>query len=80
MTSEPTDKRELLRRTLIISGALVGACVLFVGTLTLVAASALGHAIADTGSTGSEGAHSAVSPRSPTVSNSSNGAGRHSGP
>ncbi len=79
MTSEPTDKRELLRRTLIVSGALVGACVLFVGTLTLVAASALGHAIADTGS-GSDAAHSAASARSPTVSNSSNGAGRHPGP
>jgi len=45
MTSAPTDNRTLLRRTLITSGAMLGACVALVGTLTFIASSAAGHAM-----------------------------------
>jgi hypothetical protein len=40
-----TDNRALLQRTLITMGVMVGACVVVVGTLTVVASSIAGHAI-----------------------------------
>jgi len=45
MPGEPIDNRGLMRRTLITVGAMVGGCVLLVGTLTLLASSIAGRAL-----------------------------------
>jgi hypothetical protein len=60
MAGEPIDNRSLMRRTLITVGAMVGGSIVLVGTLTLVASTVVGRAVAgpDSGSSAS-GSHTA---------------------
>ena len=49
MAEATMDNRTLMRRTLITVGAMVGACGVLVGTVTLLAAVIVGHAVAPPG-------------------------------
>ncbi len=62
MAGEPIDNRSLMRRTLITVGAMVGGSIVLVGTLTLVASSVVGRAVAAPDSSGSASGPHGVSP------------------
>jgi hypothetical protein len=58
MPGEPLDNRSLMKRTLITVGAMLGGSIVLVGTLTLVASSVVGRAVAaPDSSTSAPGAH-----------------------
>jgi hypothetical protein len=46
MPEAPIDNQTLLKRTLVTMGAMVGACVVLVGALTLIASGVAGHVVA----------------------------------
>jgi hypothetical protein len=60
MAEATMDNRTLMRRTLITVGAMVGACVVLVGTVTLLAAVIVGHAVAPPGDAENAGTGGAV--------------------
>jgi hypothetical protein len=62
MAGEPIDNRSLMRRTLITVGAMVGGSIVLVGTLTLVASSVVGRAVAAPDSSSSASGLHTVSP------------------
>jgi hypothetical protein len=45
MAEQTIDNQTLLRRTLVTSGTMLGACVVVVGTLSLIALTIVGHAL-----------------------------------
>jgi hypothetical protein len=66
MPEESTiSNQSLLRRTLVMIGVMVGACVFVVGTLTLVASSIVGHAVGAGDEAADGGPPSSVAPGTP---------------
>jgi hypothetical protein len=62
MADAPMDNQTLIRRTLLTAGVMVGACVVFVGLLTLIATVVVGHAVSPEGRIEEAGASKAPSP------------------
>jgi hypothetical protein len=54
MADATNQDTTLMRRTLVTTGAMLGACVAVVGTLTLIAVLVVGHAVEPPGAGGPE--------------------------
>jgi hypothetical protein len=68
MTDTAMDNQVLLRRTLVTATTMLGGCVLIVGTVTLIALTIVGHAVAPPESdTVDAGAATAVTARGKIV-------------
>jgi|HubBroStandDraft_4_1064222.scaffolds.fasta_scaffold1361377_1 hypothetical protein len=52
MIESAMDNQALVKRSLLTAGVMVGSCVLFVGTLTLMAVAIVSHAVSPPGSDG----------------------------
>jgi hypothetical protein len=52
MIESAMDNQALVKRSLLTAGVMVGSCVLFVGTLTLMAVTIVGHAVSPPGGDG----------------------------
>jgi hypothetical protein len=63
MIESAMDNQVLLRRTLVTAGTMLGGCVLIVGTVTLVALSIVGHAVAPAQADGDAGVSTALTAR-----------------
>jgi hypothetical protein len=59
MADTTIDNRTLVRRTLITASVMLGACVVLVGTLTLVASAIVGHVVASSDEETGDGGGSA---------------------
>jgi hypothetical protein len=66
-----TSNQSLLRRTLVMVGMMVGACVFVVGTLTLVASSIVDHAAGAGDDTADAAGPSPASPGAPVKAGAS---------
>jgi len=65
MVDAAMENATLVRRTLVLAGAMVGACAAVVGTLTLAAVLVVGHAVGPASSAATDGTAGSGVPGAP---------------